>query len=83
MPLGRGDSRDALQIEREFYMLKSGGGEEGFDCRGLTVSDFECDETAGSECSKRGGDETAVDVESILPGKESECGLVVSDFDGQ
>ena len=72
-----------MQIRYEFDLLKAGFGEQLCNRLRLAVPDFERHIAAGNERTEGGGDEAAINVESVVTGKERQRGLVLAHLDGE
>jgi hypothetical protein len=66
----------------EFDVLKAGGAEERFDVWLLAESEFEGEIAARDERGVRGGEEEAINFESVAAAEESDVRFVLADFYG-
>jgi hypothetical protein len=73
---------DALEVMSYFDVVESGGGEEGFDIGLLVEAEFEGEIAAGDKGRVGGGDEAAVDFESVASAEEGDVRFVLADFYG-
>jgi len=74
------DAGNALQIGSELNSLEAVFGQQRAEGFGLPVADLEDESAAGDERPMRRRDETAIDGQAVIAGKECKFGLEIAHF---